>query len=276
MNYPIFLKKIVHNSKYALLKSMNTKSLFLDWSKTEHNFGDILNPILVSHLTDFNIINTNSRYTYYPHLLAIGSILDRATSLSSVWGSGYISKDSCFISKPKKIYAVRGPLTRQKLINQGVECPEVYGDPALLMSRFYPSHKQKRFKLGILPHYSDKLNTFLPMIKDDQVKVIDIQNPNPLKVIDEICSCECLASSSLHGLIIADSYQIPSVWLKFSNKLVGGSFKFHDYFQSIGSNVKDPCVVTSDIDPEALIDSCRLRDLDIDLELLIDNFPTSL
>ena len=255
---------------------MNTKSLFLDWSKTEHNFGDILNPFLVSHLTDFNIINTNSRYTYYPHLLAIGSILDRATSLSSVWGSGYISKDSCFISKPKKIYAVRGPLTRQKLIKQGVECPEVYGDPALLMSRFYPSHKQKRFKLGILPHYSDKLNTFLPLIQDDRVKVIDIQNPNPLKVIDEICSCECLASSSLHGLIIADSYQIPSVWLKFSNKLVGGSFKFHDYFQSIGSNVKDPYVVTSDIDPKALIASCRLRKLDIDLELLMKSFPNSI
>ena len=81
---------------------MNTKSLFLDWSKTEHNFGDILNPILVSHLTDFNIINTNSRYTFYPHLLAIGSILDRATSLSSVWGSGYISKDSVLFQNQKR------------------------------------------------------------------------------------------------------------------------------------------------------------------------------
>ena len=176
----------------------------------------------------------------------------------------------------KKIYAVRGPLTRQKLIDQGVECPEVYGDPALLMSRFYPSHKQKRFKLGILPHYSDKLNTFLPLIKDGQSRSSIYKTPNPLKVIDEICSCECLASSSLHGLIIADSYQIPSVWLKFSNKLVSGSFKFQDYFQSIGGNVKDPYVVTSDIDPKALIASCRLRELDIDLELFNEEFPTSL
>ena len=191
--------------------------------------------------------------------MAIGSILDRATSLSSVWGSGYISKDSCFISKPKNIYAIRGPLTRQKLVSQGVECPEVYGDPALLMSHFYPSHKQKRFKLGILPHYIDKSNKFLSMIKHDGVKVIDIQNPNPLEVIGEICSCECLASSSLHGLIIADSYQIPSLWLKFSNKLVGDSFKFYDYFQSIGSDIKDPYAVNSEIDPKALIDSCRLR-----------------
>ncbi|MBF45878.1 MAG: exosortase [Flavobacteriales bacterium] len=273
MRYPVFLKKIIHNIKYTFKKLLHSNYIFLDWSESLNNFGDILNPLLVAYLTKKKIINVSAKYCYYDHLQVIGSILSRSNSKSIVWGSGFISQDSIFISMPKRVLAVRGPLTRKLLLEQGVNCPEVYGDPALLMSKFYIPKTTKKYMIGILPHYSDKSHAWLKNIDDDRVKIIDIQNPNPLKVIDEICSCEHIASSSLHGLIISDSYKIPSVWIKFTDKLTGGSFKFNDYFMSIKSELLKPIVMQEDITIEFLLSQSKCRDLKIDLDALTDSFP---
>ncbi len=61
----------------------------------------------------------------------------------------------------------------------------------------------------------------------DDIWVIDIQG-NWENVIDDINRCEFIASSSLHGIITADSYNIPSLWIKMSDKITGGNFKFQD------------------------------------------------
>ena len=50
--------------------------------------------------------------------------------------------------------------------------------------------------------------------------------------VDELVSCEMIFSSSLHGLIIADAYNIPNRRVIFGNKLIGGDFKFNDYEES--------------------------------------------
>ena len=62
--------------------------------------------------------------------------------------------------KTKKIHAVRGPLTKAKLDSEGIACPEVFGDLALLMPEIYDPSFKKKYKVGILPHYVDKKNAF--------------------------------------------------------------------------------------------------------------------
>ena len=272
MKYPLTLKKIIHGSKYQFNRLFSDNYLELDWSKHYKNFGDILNPILVGFLSSKKILNVKSLYTNSEHLLAIGSILDRATRNSVIWGSGYISSNSKFVSVPKKVCAVRGPLTRELLLKQGVECPEVFGDPALLLARFYKPKVEKKYKLGIVPHYVDKNNTWLNNFSDD-VKIIDVQNSDPLKVVDDICSCENIASSSLHGVIISDAYRIPNSWISISDKITGGSFKFLDYFKSIGDNTTKTININKDTSENELIDKCILRKLEIDLDKLVDSFP---
>ena len=56
------------------------------------------------------------------------------------------------------------------------------------------------------------------------------------EVIDKMLSCERIISTSLHGVIVAHSYKIPALWLKYGDKLAGDDIKFYDYYESVGIN----------------------------------------
>lgn len=56
------------------------------------------------------------------------------------------------------------------------------------------------------------------------------------KNLKEISQCKYIISTSPHGLIIADSHEIPNCWCEVSDKILGNNFKFHDYFSSFGTN----------------------------------------
>ena len=54
-----------------------------------------------------------------------------------------------------------------------------------------------------------------------------------------ISSCDFTISSSLHGLIMADSYSIPGVKTNLNGKIIGGSHKFIGYDWSTGRFIKE-------------------------------------
>ena len=115
------------------------------------------------------------------------------------------------------------------MLNQGLFCPAVYGDPALLYPRYYAPSVKKEYDLGIVPHYIDQgipwLNRAAP---DANVLIIDVLG-GIQAFVDQLCRCRFIASSSLHGLIAADAYGIPFTWISLSNRVIGGGFKFQDY-----------------------------------------------
>ncbi len=247
------------------------------WFKEKINFGDLLSPIILSFLTTKNIYHVYNKYSNRKHLLALGSILHESNSNSIVWGSGFISSDSTWKSAPKKIYAVRGPMTRKKIIDLNQECPKVYGDPALLMPMFYYPKINKKYEIGIVPHFIDKNNNWINKIsssKPNKIKVIDVQNKNPLIIISEILECECIISSSLHGLIISDAYKIPSLWVKFSEQIIGGNFKFNDYYLSFERSKRIPIKIDNYTKIEDLVKKVDLKKINLDLDNLINSFPT--
>lgn len=265
-------KKSIRKIQYSVKNLFYPNAIKVDYARKKNNFGDILNPIVIEFFANRKTTRVASAYYGNYHLLAIGSILNRATKYSIVWGSGFIEEDSCLIDEPHKILAVRGPKTRQRLLELNIECPIVYGDPALLMPLIHNPKIQKKYKLGIIPHYVDFKDERLQDIKDESVKIIDICNPNPLLVIDEMMECECIASSSLHGLIISDAYKIPNIWIKFSDKVTGGSFKFEDYFESISRENTGPYLIEDQIDISYLTAYSKSFQVELDIKLLIQQF----
>jgi pyruvyltransferase len=52
--------------------------------------------------------------------------------------------------------------------------------------------------------------------------------------------CKIVLSSSLHGLVLADSFQIPNKRIVLSNNIIGGDFKFKDYYSGIDNEYRIP------------------------------------
>ncbi len=165
----------------------------------------------------------------------IGSIVQFSRRRSIIWGSGIIS-DTSEVPRPDQILATRGPLSRQRFLSKEIHCPEVYGDPAILLPLFYqPPKSKKKWALGVIPHYVDKsCNIIERLMKTPGVHIIDIETDDIEGFISELHECRAIISSSLHGIIVAETYGIPAGWLTLSNKLTGGRFKFDDYYQSTG------------------------------------------
>lgn len=239
------------------------------WHGIRHrNWGDDLNYFFLRELTGRPVVMYhNFKFAKWFHLknyLCIGTLLD-AVNYSNlqtiVWGSGVSGQERTFVH-PKKILSVRGPKTKEFCDRYGVPCPEVFGDPALLLPLVYQPRRgvqcsiaassvqevrKASYRLGIIPHVVDLHHPVIEEIREkyaDEILIIDLAHYKKwTDVIDQICSCERIFSSSLHGLIVSDAYQVPNCWIKISGKMPGGNFKYFDYASSVHRIFKEPKLV---------------------------------
>ena len=251
------------------------------WFQTK-NWGDALNPVLISALSgrpargidiaaQYPALRGRDKAT--PTYVVIGSVLQHADRNAVVWGAGFMSATARTHEPPRRVCAVRGPLTRDRLLAQGVECPAIYGDPAALFTRIYSPPRTTRHRLGLIPHYADRASPAIrALARESEVLVIDIKS-GIRAVVDAICSCERIASTSLHGLIMADAYGIPSIWIEVGDQVLGAGFKFQDYFASVGRADAEPIDLNSGIGRAALESACRVSPAPIDLDRLLAACP---
>lgn len=144
-----------------------------------------------------------------------------------IWGSGNISNNKILLPH-SNILALRGPLTHKTIQNiSGVNCIP-YGDPGILFGRYWPPKKSAIFNTGLVLHYKDSHLSCDIKKRYPEIKVIRTDQ-DPSIVLNEISLCRKVISSSLHGLIAADSYSIPNMKVEFHQPLKGGNFKFEDY-----------------------------------------------
>ncbi len=216
----------------------------LIWWVNEINFGDLLSPWLISKLSRKDIVYGKN---YPESYLGIGSILRYANNDSVVWGAGSFGPEPKSQIQPEAQYlAVRGPLTRSKIIDFGGFCEDVYGDPALIVPMIYWPKIKKKNDYGLVFRWSE--HKYRSLQSKEGVKIIDLGSRNIEKTIKETLSCKLIASTSLHGLILADAYGIPNAWLAAEADLggsrpKGGEFKFIDYFMSV-KKCRDPQKLT--------------------------------
>ena len=202
------------------------------------NLGDSINDLIFSYFIGECTFGLKFKKDNI-NLLGVGSIMALSNN-TEVCGSGIISLNQKN-EIPKKIHWVRGPMTRDILLKEfnrkkiKLNIPKIYGDAALLLPFIIKSTVSKKYRVGFIPHYIDRETNLAKKIINLGAHFIDIYDYNSYQsFIDEINSCHYIISSSLHGIIISDAYNIPSYHVVLSNKVIGGKFKFMDYYSSVG------------------------------------------
>lgn len=215
-------------------------------SKRRANFGDYIGSYLFQKITSRP---SKDRREDEPHWVTVGSLLgnQHVNELSHVWGSGILTTGACF-PRPAIIHAVRGPYSAQRCQAQGYPVPKVQGDPALLLPRFYKPKGLRQDVIGIIFHHRHKIPSgpvppglrYISLVHPDGDDILFEA------VLESIATCRAVASSSLHGLIVAHAYGIPALWCAFPETYHCDNIKFLDYYHALGvTAVQDPRLVTS-------------------------------
>ena len=232
------------------------------------NMGDVLNKNIIEKIFGYKVVRRNY---LFGKISGIGSglgnytlegplwkkILKKISSFLSpnvyIWGTGFVSykeKDEQ-LYKNTKFCAVRGELSKsriEKLLGKKLDI--TMGDAGILASYLIEDEKiEKKYSVGIIAHYKEKDEKIFKKLCDrfPNSTFIDVQD-TPLNVTRKIAECETIISSSLHGLIIADSLNVPNVHIVVTNNLLGDGFKFDDYYSAYGIKHKYVDMNTDDID----------------------------
>lgn len=232
------------------------------------NLGDYLSYVVVSHyMPKIKHEEQNKKPTT---IYAIGSIIGFRCQSAVVWGSGILHPYKWYKLRAKystlDIRAVRGPKTREELLSLNIKCPEVYGDPAILMPFvFDPGKVEKKYDVTVILnwYYND-----FEIPNNLNVNVLNIITTDYEDFITQICQSKLVISSSLHGIILAETYGVPAVLLYKPNESI---FKFEDWYYSTGRyNV----VVAQTIQEAMKVDPMALPDLKDMQKALIKAFPS--
>jgi len=138
------------------------------------------------------------------------------------------------------VCALRGVLSLRLLEKvSGKKFNPVLGDGGLLISNLFREYPAKKYEVGIIPHYVDEN---LPEIAFLQKKIPGsvVISPlgDPLECAKKIAECNTIISSSLHGLIAADSFGIPNCQMVISSNIAGGQFKYDDYYSVFNGKIQ--------------------------------------
>lgn len=193
------------------------------WHLGSPNFGDDLNPYLFQTLLQKEVFRDSKQQ--FHHILGVGSILERANAKSIVVGSGFIRPEGSFKEQPAQILAVRGELTQAKLGYSNL----LLGDPGIIVPSLLGIQSSNEVDLVVVPHVD--FYQQVVSIYGRRVRVVDPSKEFD-QVIAEIASASVVISQSLHGLVMADGLGIPNLWVSPHGKMIGGEFKFMDYYST--------------------------------------------
>lgn len=193
------------------------------------NFGDRLSEIVCRQILTGHQLSLDDEVQRASRLLAIGSILHFAEDGNHVWGSGWNGKVTEDHFKPRQlsVHAVRGPLTAEFLRKRGIDVPDVFGDPALLLPLLFKNrfHPRPAEDYVVVPNLHD-----IGLVETHPRFVSPLWGWNT--VIKAILNARLVLASSLHGLIVAEAFGIPARYVRLSQ--TEDLFKYKDYYFGSG------------------------------------------
>ncbi|MFB2551232.1 polysaccharide pyruvyl transferase family protein [Ensifer soli] len=302
----------------------STGTIPLSWVTTNGsanylNLGDALSPVIVSMLSGLPVRHVNAKSDSV-RMAAVGTIGQMfAGGDVSFWGTGTSphknpnqhTEEKVLYTRPADTritaYATRGPFSRRILAPDATN-PAVYGDPLWLLPRFHDAPKEKTHDLGVILHLSelddraydahpkdDSKRHRIPADLAGSVKLINTVTPVTIAALrerlDEILACKRIVSTSLHGMVFAESYGIPCLYFSPRSRQAGLGrieleaeegldLRFVDLYGGLGETVLDVWYQPrrEETDWDALIRAidATWRPKVLDEERLIDSFPLPL
>lgn len=234
-------------AEFEHLRKVPFKLCYIGRNKNS-NAGDLFNEVIMKY---FKLPFIKSRISS-ANILNIGSLLNFIMTSKrkrhyikckkiKIIGTGfmYIPQKDEILLKDIEVLALRGKLSKNILeekTNTKLTC--LLADPGLLASYIFPVEKNIKYKVGVIPHFLQKNNKYFKNIKLEKYSYTFINiEQNIEQLLKQINECECILSSSLHGLIFADSYNIPCIHITIYDNLLGENFKFKDYYSSYKNNI---------------------------------------
>ncbi len=250
-----------------------------DWG----NFGDELGPYLLDALFGRRAVWAEPDAC---EIAATGSIIEMLMAFKGgnrpvLWGSGMIWETSGLVAADEfGIVALRGKLTKGRI--RDLEADVALGDPGLLAHVLLERAPRKEYLLGVVPHFLDAERPAVAQLSNwPGVTVIDATGPPP-DVVHQVARCQFVLSSSLHGLVVADSVGTPNAYVAFSDdERIGGPNKFRDYYSAFDDPDRHIAVPLPDVlsgDTRSVVAEVDRRyrrpaDLPAITERLIKAFP---
>ncbi len=232
-----------------------------------NNFGDLLGPEVVGRLLRTRGVAASAGSRQGARLLTVGSVMRLALDDDVVWGTGVNGKslDLPLTTVRLDVRAVRGPLTRAVLLAAGVDVPEVYGDPGLLVGRLWSRDELagdgRRRPVTVVPNLHD----FAAFSGD--TRAIDPRS-GLTRCLRAIACSDLVVGSSLHGIVVAEALGIPA---RLVTPGVEPPFKYEDYYRGSG---RDGFESAPDVD--TAIRMGGEDPADADLDALTEAFPWDL
>ena len=218
------------------------------------NMGDVLNKDIIEKCFGYKVERRSyltgelsgigsglGNYTYEEEkwknaLKAISGVL---FPKAYIWGTGFVrykEKDTRFYKPKTHVCAVRGALSKKRIeamLGRPIDVP--MGDAGILASALLDQMPKKRYEVGIVAHYKEQDELAFRELLEQYPgsHFIDVRK-TPIEVTEEIAQCDTVISSSLHGLIIADSLRVPNLHVVVTDNLLGDGFKFDDYYSAYG------------------------------------------
>ncbi len=222
---------VLRNRKTLDGRKADRNKVNLEYWNFNENLGDLLAPVVTQWMLHRLGLDLYREAAKPCHLMTIGSVLGLGVFDAVIWGSGVNSFAHVGRVTTQKGYrkldirAVRGPVTAQVLRENGYTCPQIYGDPAILLPLIYPGRRpEKKKKYVVIDHYMKRKTT-----GDDR---LSIRTGDYRTFLDKILEAEVVYSSSLHGIILAESYGVPSVFLR--QGMEEEMLKYYDWYFATG------------------------------------------
>lgn len=220
--------------------------LRLFWYRREQNFGDAISQTVVSYVSGRDVVWAGHHAC---ELYALGSLMKMVANNQTaprerggkpfLWGTGAMGGlDDLSFLRRVRVALLRGPVTAALL----QRTDRAFGDTGLLIADALGARPERSDVVGLVPHmhFADDPRFNALAAENPHIRLIDVRDPDPHKVVHEIAGCAHVISQSLHGLVTADAYGIPNTWLDPQGIHGGALLKFHDYGAGIGRAMGTP------------------------------------